>query len=537
MQRSLDTDQHVLAQRTSLLNLYDIGSIVLLALMGVLLVIQLQTTPALFWDEGWTVTVARTWVEQGYYGIPQEGIPSPPILSAAFPTVASVALSFKIFGVGIWQARLPGALLMLLAFVLLTYLARTLYGRRVAFVALAFLLLCVPQPDLHPIMLGRQVFAEPMMLALLLAGYIGLLWSLRTQPLVFMPITVLLWGLALISKVQPFPFWIVSLVVPLISLLWHRHWRASLIVGASLAGALLAMRGWRWLIALALQDRIITDTSARSEGLLSVTALVPVLDIRLKALLVLLLVGLPLAFGLLYGLGKWWHQSRQLSPTVDTARQVVQLALLVLAGSWLAWFVLLSVGWLRYLLPPLFVGSIFIGVALVDLACYVGRKVRHDVGSGQRKRWWLGWQGAGILLVVLLMSWHLAFGIKQPFGLLNARTEPMEAVQVANYLHQHTAPDALIESYDSEILFLVQRRHHFPPSQLHVELNRRTFLNKNVPIDYDPLAADPDYLVVGQYGRLWDLYDPAIESGAFRLLQEYSTYRIYERVRAPAYTR
>jgi hypothetical protein len=52
-----------------------------------------------------------------------------------------------------------------------------------------------------------------------------------------------------------------------------------------------------------------------------------------------------------------------------------------------------------------------------------------------------------------------------------------------------------------------------------------------VPIDYDPLAADPDYLVVGYYGRLWDLYDPAIESGAFRLLQEYGTYRIYERVR------
>jgi len=52
-----------------------------------------------------------------------------------------------------------------------------------------------------------------------------------------------------------------------------------------------------------------------------------------------------------------------------------------------------------------------------------------------------------------------------------------------------------------------------------------------VPIDYDPLAADPDYLVVGPYSRVWQLYDPVLAMGAFRLLHAYSRYDVYERVR------
>ena len=50
-------------------------------------------------------------------------------------------------------------------------------------------------------------------------------------------------------------------------------------------------------------------------------------------------------------------------------------------------------------------------------------------------------------------------------------------------------------------------------------------------VDYNPLAADPDYLVVGPFMRDWRLYDPVLATGAFRLLQRYGDYEVYERVR------
>jgi hypothetical protein len=120
-----------------------------------------------------------------------------------------------------------------------------------------------------------------------------------------------------------------------------------------------------------------------------------------------------------------------------------------------------------------------------------------------------------------LTTLHRAYAI-------GSDTSPM---QVAEFLNTQTVPDALIETYDSELFFLLDRRYHYPPDQIHVELIRRNVLHQDVSIDYDPLAADPDYLVVGPYSKLWQLYDPVLATGAFRLLRAYSRYDVYERVR------
>src|SRR5215203_4023431 len=66
--------------------------------------------PALWWDEGWTLSVARTWVERGHYGRLLDGQLAPPGLEASFTVTAPIALCFRLFGVGIWQGRLFGVL-------------------------------------------------------------------------------------------------------------------------------------------------------------------------------------------------------------------------------------------------------------------------------------------------------------------------------------------------------------------------------------------------------------------------------------------
>jgi hypothetical protein len=104
-------------------------------------------------------------------------------------------------------------------------------------------------------------------------------------------------------------------------------------------------------------------------------------------------------------------------------------------------------------------------------------------------------------------------------------------MEVATTLNTQTPPDTRIETYESELLFLLNRPYHYPPDQVHVDLNRRMLLDEHVTIAYDPLAADPDYLVVGSFAGWNGLYDPVIKSGAFHLIDHIDSYDIYERVR------
>lgn len=102
---------------------------------------------------------------------------------------------------------------------------------------------------------------------------------------------------------------------------------------------------------------------------------------------------------------------------------------------------------------------------------------------------------------------------------------------MARFFNTQTDEAILIETYESELHFLLNRRYHYPPDQTHVELNRRSLLQQDVVIDYDPLAADPDFLVVGRFSHANDLYAPVLETNAFRLLFQDGLYDVYERVR------
>ena len=103
--------------------------------------------------------------------------------------------------------------------------------------------------------------------------------------------------------------------------------------------------------------------------------------------------------------------------------------------------------------------------------------------------------------------------------------------EVAVFLNTTTSPDAIIETYDMELFVLLKRRYSYPPDDVTLRLIRRLFMGQNVEVYYDPMARDPDYLVVGPSGRLSRLYDPILRTGSFRLILERSRYQVYERIR------
>ncbi|HMO57645.1 MAG TPA: glycosyltransferase family 39 protein, partial [Roseiflexaceae bacterium] len=105
--------------------------------------------PAAWWDEGWTLSVARNLVERGHYGRLLAGEPAPGGLEASPVVTLPVALAFELFGVGLWQGRFFGALCTVGMLALSWWLAAQLFNRRIAWGTLAVLLLLSAHPQLN----------------------------------------------------------------------------------------------------------------------------------------------------------------------------------------------------------------------------------------------------------------------------------------------------------------------------------------------------------------------------------------------------
>ncbi len=506
---------------------YRSGALWLLFILALVfaMTVNLDSTPPVWWDEGWTLTVARTWVERGYYARLLDGQIAPPGLEAAFPTTASVALSFRLLGVGLWQGRLVGVVFTLGAIALTYYLARQLYNPKVALATLFVLLLFPLHSQSQPLLMGRQVLAEPAMLFFLLGGYACLLRTFN-KSLWFLPLVILLWGVALNTKAQALPFWLVSLVAPLLVTISTRRWFKSALLIFVLFGSLVMSRSLlalqaAWLHGSTLAPVPITDIN-------EVVAIVPDLGSRLFAIETVLKYELPTMMGLIYAAWKWKERIGQASGEIDV--EIIKLALLAFAGTWLGWYLLLAnAGITRYLFPPTFVASMFVASLLYEWTDHFDPRstIKRSIHALRWLR--LTRRNTSALLAVVFP----AIAVSQSLlilGYLYVISPDTSARQMAEYINMQTPSDALIESYDSELFFFLNRLYHYPPDQVHVAEVRYNF-DHSVTSDYDPLVADPDYLVLGPspFSSGWRIYDKALASGAFKLVKQYRNYKLYER--------
>jgi dolichyl-phosphate-mannose-protein mannosyltransferase len=495
--------------------------LVTLLLSGVLLVlaltINLESAPPLWWDEGWTLSVARNWVKLGHYGRLLDGHPAPRGLEAAFPVTASVALSFRLLGVGIVQARLVAVVYTLAAFALLYELARRFYNRSVGIATLFALILVNGQEDINPLIEGRQILAEVPALVFVLAGYLCFILAEKRRSLFVL--TICFWSLALFTKVQLQPFWAIALSTGLIFAVIRGNWKSAKLFAVGLTGSLALYACIQYLFS-----RFAPSTAI--SGLTEVIAVVVFKRTRLIVLVETLLYGMPLLIGLCWALWSFLkHQNR-----LRTQTDMVHFSFFVLAGSWFAWFETLSLGWPRYLFPASFVGSMFVAATLDDWTNHFSLAYTIEKAATALKK--LRFLGANLKALAAIVLVVMPVG--QTLAVLNevyVAKADSSIDDTLRFLNTATPRNALIETYESELFFLLNRRYHYPPDKVHIDLIRRNSLGEGVKIDYDPLAANPDYLVVGPQSKFWDFYDPYLKSGVFRLLRTYSRYEIFERVR------
>jgi hypothetical protein len=487
-------------------------------------VFELEITPPPWWDEGWTLCVARQWIETGHYGCLLEGQPAAPLLAGHLPVVASISAGFRLFGIGIWQARLVELLYAFSALGLLYYLTADLYNHKVALGTLLLVLFFPADWEMHPLIIGRQVLGEMPMVFFLLAGYFCM--RMVERHVAWLAGAMGCWGLALFTKMQVRPFLALSLAVPILLSLWRHEWRISRLIGAAAVGAGTVFLLLGWLKSVWLEGH--TLPMPPMSGLLQVSAIVLVPTVRIGALIFTLSNLLPTLCGLgvaTMAMVKQWRRAQPFG-----IREGVRLMLLTFLLSWFGWFVTLSLGGERYAFPLSFLATPFVAALLYDLSQgYNVRAVMHSIGDVIRERRMtvLHMQHAAVLFIALVI-----FGMTvQARYDFRARKDGSVFPEVIEFLNRHIQPDALIETYESELLFLLHQPYHYPPAQLDIGLIQRGW-EQHLELPYDALEANPDYVVVGEFGRRAGIYRTAVAKGQIHLLRTMGHYQIYERVRS-----
>lgn len=481
-----------------------------------LLLHNLDTTPPPWWDEGWTLTVARTWVERGHYGMLQLGEPAPPGLNAAWPVTASFALGFKLLGVGVWQARFVGILYTVGALSMLGELVRRLYGRRIAYIALFLAIWCAPALRLMPTYVGREVMAEMPMLFYLLGGYV--FYDKTHHDLKWIGPTMVLWALGLLCKAQPLPFLLISLILPPFLALKAERLKWMTHNMAILFGVLIIKWGleqvWLWLIAPSTLPSEPVQDLTRVVGM--TLGVVPRLH---NALTYIGFLGWGIVPGILYE-GYSFLSARRFHSYWNSTR----LSVYIFCIFYLGWYILLSAGWLRYLFPIYFCSHGFTASLLDRASHHIQFKSTVQRGTGFFIR--PSWQGLGALWALIVISSYIVITIIIQGGTI--RHKETFLYQTADFIN--ALPEtARIETYESELFFLINRPYHYPPDQFHAALIRRKFEDIPLAVIYNPLLYAPDYLIIGEFSRDWGTYDTEMLTKNFILIKTFGPYQVYQR--------
>lgn len=489
---------------------------------GFMLTVKPTVAPAPWFDEGWTLSVARNWVEKGVYARLLLDQPVTFYDTAwPFPVTGLVGVSFRLFGVGVLQGRLPIMLYTIGCLGLLYLLARQLYGQAAAGVSL--LVAIFASVNLHVVFMGRQAIAEMPMLFFLFLGLVLWLPALKGSILHLVG-AALSWGLAITIKQHPLPFIVFMLAITAGLAVLKKNKSTAWTASTALVGTLLAYAAF-YTFDKSLSAGLPAHGEP-TEFLYTTSVLVLDSAVRAETLLRTLTLGLPVLSGLAYAAWKLLQAWRAKETDVLSFARAGYLLLTV---SWLGWYTLLSIGWPKYYFPVGLLGNIAVAVLLLEFTQnlnlpYMARSLGGSLRSLRPNR-----RAFQVLLAIIFLIDGLVFTFF--FGQYSLDSGSDAAYQVQEYIHQQTPERAVIETYDSEMLFLLNRPIHFPPDHIQMELNRRNIYNLNSQIPYDPLASDPDYLVVGPWGRTWKLYEPVITAGAFTEVFSAGGYQVYQRER------
>jgi len=481
---------------------------------------RLTDYPVTWFDEGSHLHVPKALVRFGVYAdYSSEGFRYYGPTVGVGPTVMlPIAAAFKLFGIGLLQARLVMVLYLLAAIYAFYRLARVLGDRRLAWVATALL---ITSRGVSLLEYGRQVLGEVPGFFFMVVGLV--LWFTAWEKASWRRLGLigLLIGLAMVTKYQYLLImaptlgaaWLTNLVyyrtapqrifiVPgLVAAACFALWQACTIVylGPATAGENLEM----------LRESVALGAMPFSPNLMkqSIKHLLS-LDVYMGNLLPVLAYGLILAL-----------------PRQREGHQWGTLLVLIAAN--LGWYAFASIGWSRYAFPGLAIASLVVACFFRDLTDGFRLNAR-DLWQALRQRQPILRQHA---LRFAVLAW-LALMIGRPLAYYARQvvSTPFNAtVAMAVYLDEHVPREALIETFEPEMGFFTDHNYHFPPRSISVKATAYTFLGgPPVAQYYDFVQKEhPDYVLVGVAADWVDLYPVDLLEARYRLITSIGHYKLY----------
>ena len=472
---------------------------------------NLTDYPLTWFDEGSHLHVPKTLVRFGVYAdYSSEGFRYYGPTVGVGPTVMlPIAAVFRLFGIGLLQARLVMALYLLATIYVFYRLAHGFGGRRLAWVATTLL---ITSRGVSLLEYGRQVLGEVPGLFFMVTGLA--LWFAAWEKAGWRRLGMagLLLGLAMVTKNQYLLVlaptlglaWLANLVyyrtvphrifiVPgLISIACFALWQIYMILylGPATASENLAMlREQTAGAALVFSPNLMKESA---KYLLS-------LDVYLGVLLPVLVYGFIISL-----------------PRQREGQQWGTLFILIVVN--LVWYVIASIGWPRYAFPGLAIASLFVahffykfteGFQVEGITLWQAlRKGKSNLQSHALRWAMLAWLVMMIARPLLYITQQI---VSPPLN------TPMA---MASYLDKYVPHEALIETFEPEMGFLTDHNYHFAPTITLQHAVRHVWFGGSPPTEnYDFVQREhPDYVLVGPFAHWINLYPADLLAEHYRLV-------------------
>jgi hypothetical protein len=193
----------------------------------------------------------------------------------------------------------------------------------------------------------------------------------------------------------------------------------------------------------------------------------------------------------------------------------------------LAWFVIASIGWIRYAFLGLAVAGIFIA------------RMFYDATGGFKFDF--GWTWKGFLNSLFsrkdvfrwaLVAWlFLIVALPMAKNVLEiAQGGSRSAEQMAAYLEANISKDAVIETWDPEMGFFTDHNYHYPPNALLAVAVEQVYAGGEPVKDHYTFVQDeqPEYILTGEFSKwveiypveqLWEQYEWVTTIGIYDLFK------------------
>lgn len=473
---------------------------------------HLDRYPQTWFDEGMYLQVAKNFAGEGLYAVRSADgtIDYAPIIGVGPTVLMPAALALRIGGNELAVARLIPLLALLVASLLVYLIARGLVGR---LAAACTLLLLFAMPALDWLATGRQLLGEVPAIGLLLAGG-AIAWRAPTR-LGAVSGGILL-GLTMVTKGQyllilPLALGAIGLFDLIVTR--RRSFTWYVLLGVSVVATYV---GW-FVLLLSLLDEGQIGANFQQLRASSGGALMIIDRGRMLAGASLLLG--PRTFLLavpatVYGLWLIWR--------AEGERRLGLVALWVFQTLWLLWFTFASIAWPRYAFPALVINVIFMGALVTQL----GEATRQAL---VRREWQPRTIAQALLLIAIaLLVARGAFLAAAPV----VRADQRDPQAFAREVERVVPPDAVIDSWEPELGFLVDRSIQYPPLGSLDRVVRAQWLSAGAAqatsLDLGQ-SLRGDYLIIGPFARWVGVYNSAATSTRYRLVARVGNYELYRR--------